>query len=35
MRIFKNKAFNKWVSKEGLNDNLLRNAVTEIEQGLV
>ena len=35
MRIFKNKAFIKWASKEGLNDEVLRNAVTEIEQGLV
>ncbi len=35
MRIFKNKAFNKWAGKEGLNDEVLRNAVTEMEQGLV
>lgn len=35
MRIFKNKAFNKWASKEGLNDEVLRNAVVEMKKGLV
>jgi hypothetical protein len=35
MRIFKNKAFNKWAAKESLNDDVLINAVGEIEQGLV
>lgn len=35
MRIFKNKAFNKWADKEGLGDNALRTAVAEIERGLI
>ena len=35
MRIFKNKAFNKWAGKEGLTDAALQAAVTEIEKGLV
>lgn len=35
MRIFKNKAFDKWAAKEGLNDDALRMAVTEIERGLI
>lgn len=35
MRIFKNKAFNKWAAKEGLTDDALRAAVREIERGLV
>lgn len=35
MRIFKNKAFNKWAAKEGLTDDALRVAVREIERGLV
>lgn len=35
MRIYKNKAFTKWATKEGLNDDALRQAVTEMEQGLV
>ena len=35
MRIFKTKDFNKWTGKEGLSDESLKNAVTEIESGLV
>lgn len=35
MRIFKNKAFNKWATKEGLDDSALRFAVDEIEHGLI
>jgi hypothetical protein len=35
MRIFKNKAFNKWAKKEGLSDDALRTAVGEIERGLI
>jgi hypothetical protein len=35
MRIFKNKAFSKWVAKEGLDDEALRTAVDEMERGLI
>jgi len=35
MRIFKNKVFNKWAEKEGLNDDTLRTAVDEMERGLI
>ena len=35
MRIFKNKAFNKWAAKEGLDDESLRTAVDEMEHGLI
>ncbi len=35
MRIFKNKAFNKWAAKEGLTDEALRAAVVEINSGLI
>ncbi|MET0029677.1 MAG: type II toxin-antitoxin system RelE/ParE family toxin [Candidatus Thiodiazotropha sp.] len=35
MRIFKNKAFNKWAAKEGMDDESLRTAVDEMEQGLI
>jgi hypothetical protein len=35
MRIFKNKVFNKWAAKEGLDDESLRTAVDEMEQGLI
>lgn len=35
MRIFKNRWFQKWASKEGLNDEVLRAAVEEMENGLV
>jgi len=35
MRIFKNKAFGKWAAKEGLDDETLRRAVDEMEQGLI
>lgn len=35
MRIFKNKVFNKWAAKEGLDDNALRSAVDEMARGLI
>ncbi len=35
MRIFKNKAFSKWASKEGVSDSSLSAAVEEIARGLV
>lgn len=35
MRIFKNKAFNKWAAKEGLSDDALWTAVDEMERGLI
>lgn len=34
MQVFKNRAFSKWASKEGLSDEALLNAVEEITQGL-
>ncbi len=35
MQIFKNKAFNKWADKEGLDDLTLRTTVDEMERGLI
>lgn len=35
MQIFKNKAFNKWAAKEGLDDDALTSAVEEMERGLI
>ncbi len=35
MRIFKNKAFNKWAAKENIGDAALVTAVEEMERGLV
>lgn len=35
MRVFKNKVFNKWAAKEGLDDATLLAAIDEIERGLV
>lgn len=35
MRVFKNKAFNKWATKEGLSDDVLLAAVDEMRRGLV
>jgi hypothetical protein len=35
MRIFKNKAFNKWAEKKGLSNDALRTAVDEMERGLI
>ena len=35
MRFFKNKAFSKWASKEGLSDDALLAALGEIERGLI
>lgn len=35
MQIYKNKAFNKWATKEGLTDAVLQAAVAEMEEGLV
>ncbi|MDZ7925537.1 MAG: type II toxin-antitoxin system RelE/ParE family toxin [Marinagarivorans sp.] len=35
MQVFKNKAFSKWASKEGLSDATLLAAVDEMERGLI
>ena len=35
MRIYKSKWFNKWADKEGLTDMALKDAVKEMEYGLV
>jgi hypothetical protein len=35
MRFFKNKWFQKWAAKEGLDDEVLRAAVEEMENGLI
>lgn len=35
MRIYKTRQFDKWASKEGLTDALLKAAVAEIENGLI
>ena len=35
MRIFKNRAFNKWAIKEGLDDEAFRSAIDEMERGLI
>lgn len=35
MRIFKNKAFNRWAAKEGLDDDALRATVDEMDRGLL
>ncbi len=35
MRVFKNKAFSKWATKEGLDDQVLWLAVDEMERGLI
>lgn len=35
MRVFKNKAFSKWATKEGLGDEALLAAVDEMERGLI
>ena len=35
MRIFKNKAFSKWASKENLDDESLRLSVDEMNNGLI
>jgi len=34
MRIFKNKAFHRWIKEVGLSDSQLKNAVIEICNGL-
>ena len=34
MRIFKVRAFDRWASKEGLTDDMLRTVVREMERGL-
>ena len=34
MRIFKIKEFSKWAAQEGLTDNVLQQAVAEMERGL-
>lgn len=35
MRIFKSREFNQWAAKEGLTDEALREAICEMEHGLV
>lgn len=35
MRIFKTKSFAKWAKKENITDHSLKNAITEIANGLV
>lgn len=35
MRIYKTKWFRKWAAKEGISDTDLRQAISEIENGLV
>lgn len=35
MRVFKNKAFSKWATKEGLGDEALLAAVGEMGRGLI
>lgn len=35
MRVFKLKLFHKWATKVGLTDKVLRQAISEIEQGLI
>jgi len=35
MRIFKYRTFRQWARSEGLGDSLLKNAVDEMEKGLV
>lgn len=35
MRIFKTKTFTRWARKEGVTDDLVRKAVSEIEAGLI
>lgn len=35
MRIFKTRWFNRWARKEGLSDQVLCNAIEEMEKGLV
>lgn len=35
MRIFKTRHFTKWMRKSGLTDDLLVQAVTEMQQGLI
>ena len=32
MRIFKNRSFNKWAAKDGLDDAALRAAIEEIDR---
>lgn len=35
MRIFKTRLFDKWARKEKLSDSLLKQAIHEMEQGLI
>ena len=35
MRVFKTKWFQKWAAKEGLDDEVLRAVVEEMENGLI
>lgn len=34
-RIFKTRTFNRWAKKSGIGDDALRDAVTEMERGLI
>ena len=35
MRIFKNRVFNRWATKEGVSDQALRVAVADMNRGLI
>ncbi len=35
MQIYKSKWFTRWADKEGLTDNALKNAINEMEKGLI
>jgi len=35
MQIYKTRQFDRWASKEGLTDQVLRSAVSEMERGLI
>ena len=35
MKVFKNKTFSKWASKENLSDKILISAIKEMEKGLI
>ncbi len=35
MRIFKYRTFEKWAKKQGMSNDDLKNAITEIQQGLI
>lgn len=35
MLIYKTRIFSKWATKEGMSDNALKNAINEMNQGLI